>query len=97
MTHGLPRRYTIKRPPDGSWGVLLEDGSWTGMVGMVNRKVSSYTAHIFSVSDSSWTQHSSAVSLESQEGEQFIRYTIEQVPYLLYTSLVSYGSRTQHS
>ncbi|XP_045102570.1 probable glutamate receptor [Portunus trituberculatus] len=30
--------YTIKRPPDGSWGVLLEDGSWTGMVGMVNRK-----------------------------------------------------------
>ncbi|KAK8377611.1 hypothetical protein O3P69_013925 [Scylla paramamosain] len=39
MTRCAARRYTIKRPPDGSWGVLLEDGSWTGMVGMVNRKI----------------------------------------------------------
>ncbi|XP_071526992.1 probable glutamate receptor [Panulirus ornatus] len=29
--------YTYIRPPDGSWGVKLEDGSWTGMVGMVGR------------------------------------------------------------
>lgn len=32
--------YTLKRPPDGAWGVKQADGSWTGMVGMVNRKVS---------------------------------------------------------
>ncbi|XP_071536191.1 LOW QUALITY PROTEIN: probable glutamate receptor [Panulirus ornatus] len=30
--------YKYERPPDGSWGVKLENGSWTGMVGMVVRK-----------------------------------------------------------
>ncbi|KAG7162374.1 Glutamate receptor ionotropic, kainate 2-like 8, partial [Homarus americanus] len=29
--------YRYIRPPDGSWGVKREDGSWTGMVGMVGR------------------------------------------------------------
>ncbi|XP_069957612.1 glutamate receptor ionotropic, delta-2-like [Cherax quadricarinatus] len=29
--------YTYVRPSDGSWGVKLADGSWTGMVGMVGR------------------------------------------------------------
>ncbi|KAK7051119.1 hypothetical protein SK128_002880 [Halocaridina rubra] len=30
--------YSMKRPPDNSWGVKLPDGSWVGMVGMVYRK-----------------------------------------------------------
>ncbi|KAG7162336.1 Glutamate receptor U1-like 7, partial [Homarus americanus] len=30
--------YTYMRPPDGSWGHLNENGSWSGMVGMVVRK-----------------------------------------------------------
>ncbi|XP_071526993.1 glutamate receptor ionotropic, delta-1-like [Panulirus ornatus] len=30
--------YNFARPPDGSWGVKLKNGSWTGMVGMVDRK-----------------------------------------------------------
>lgn len=27
------------RPPDGAWGVRQEDNTWSGMVGMVYRKV----------------------------------------------------------
>ncbi|XP_064095161.1 glutamate receptor ionotropic, delta-1-like [Macrobrachium nipponense] len=32
------RRYSIAQPPDGSFGSLLPNGSWNGMVGMVIRK-----------------------------------------------------------
>ncbi|XP_071545435.1 probable glutamate receptor [Panulirus ornatus] len=30
--------YRYSRPPDGAWGVKLDDGSWTGMVGLVGRR-----------------------------------------------------------
>nr|XP_053632775.1 glutamate receptor ionotropic, delta-2-like [Cherax quadricarinatus] len=30
--------YVNVRPPDGSWGLKHEDGTWSGMVGMVSRK-----------------------------------------------------------
>lgn len=33
-------RYEITRPPDEKWGSKELDGSWNGMVGMVNRSVS---------------------------------------------------------
>lgn len=32
-------RYVLVRPPDGAWGAKKQNGSWTGMVGMVKRKV----------------------------------------------------------
>lgn len=35
----LQNRYKLVRPPDGAWGAKLEDGSWTGMVGMALKKV----------------------------------------------------------
>ncbi|XP_045601688.1 probable glutamate receptor [Procambarus clarkii] len=38
LARSLNFTYTFLRPPDGSWGVKLPDGSWTGMVGMVGRK-----------------------------------------------------------
>ena len=25
--------YTLRPPPDGEWGVIREDGTWTGQVG----------------------------------------------------------------
>ncbi|KAF2349443.1 Ionotropic glutamate receptor L-glutamate and glycine-binding domain [Trinorchestia longiramus] len=31
--------YTVIQPPDGAWGLAQQDGSWTGMVGQVVRKV----------------------------------------------------------
>ncbi|KAG7162429.1 Glutamate receptor ionotropic, kainate 4-like 5, partial [Homarus americanus] len=30
--------YTYLRPPDGTWGTRLPNGSWSGMVGVVTRK-----------------------------------------------------------
>lgn len=27
------------RPPDGTWGAKLENGTWTGMVGQVYKEV----------------------------------------------------------
>ncbi|MPC14312.1 Glutamate receptor U1 [Portunus trituberculatus] len=32
------KRYTFRRPPDGSWGVKRLDGTFTGMVGQVYKK-----------------------------------------------------------
>ena len=29
--------YDLTKPPDGQWGSLQSDMSWTGMVGMLNR------------------------------------------------------------
>ena len=29
--------YSLTKPPDGQWGSLQSDMSWTGMVGMLNR------------------------------------------------------------
>ena len=29
--------YALTKPPDGQWGSLQSDMSWTGMVGMLNR------------------------------------------------------------
>lgn len=37
---GLLHRYDLLQPPDGVWGVKLNNGFWTGMVGMVARHVS---------------------------------------------------------
>ncbi|KAA0198503.1 Ionotropic receptor 142, partial [Hyalella azteca] len=30
--------YELTRPPDGAWGQLADDGSWSGMIGMLARK-----------------------------------------------------------
>ncbi|XP_071540574.1 probable glutamate receptor isoform X2 [Panulirus ornatus] len=38
LAHSLNFTYSFRRPPDGSWGTKLQNGSWTGMVGMVGRQ-----------------------------------------------------------
>ena len=30
--------YTVIQPPDGQYGALLPDGTWSGMVGMLQRE-----------------------------------------------------------
>nr|XP_045624236.1 probable glutamate receptor [Procambarus clarkii] len=42
--------YRYVRPPDGSWGAKLADGSWTGMVGMVGRGEADFGLGPFGVS-----------------------------------------------
>ena len=35
-------RYEVTTPPDGQWGVELENGSFTGMIGQISREVCMY-------------------------------------------------------
>ncbi|XP_042856547.1 glutamate receptor-like [Penaeus japonicus] len=37
LAEGMNFSYSFVRPPDGSWGTKMENGSWTGMVGVVTR------------------------------------------------------------
>ena len=30
--------YTVKKPPDGSYGAIKSDGSWSGLVGELIKK-----------------------------------------------------------
>ena len=30
--------YTVTEPPDGQWGAIRPDGTWTGMVGMLQEE-----------------------------------------------------------
>ena len=30
--------YTVSVPPDGEWGALRDDGTWSGMVGQLDTK-----------------------------------------------------------
>nr|XP_045602623.1 probable glutamate receptor isoform X2 [Procambarus clarkii] len=38
LAHTTNFTYTFVKPPDGVWGFQLEDGSWSGMLGMVSRE-----------------------------------------------------------
>nr|XP_045618625.1 glutamate receptor ionotropic, kainate glr-3-like [Procambarus clarkii] len=38
LAHSINFTYSVSRPADGSWGLLHDNGSWSGMVGMVARK-----------------------------------------------------------
>ncbi|XP_071540856.1 uncharacterized protein [Panulirus ornatus] len=47
--------YTFVRPPDGKWGTKEADGSWSGMVGMVGRKVSVYQVVCLCTTQCDWS------------------------------------------
>jgi len=32
-------RYEVELPPDGQWGIPLDNGSWNGGIGLLQRKV----------------------------------------------------------
>ena len=40
--------YTVSVPPDGEWGALRDDGTWSGMVGQLKREVLDLGLHLFS-------------------------------------------------
>ncbi len=35
-------RFELVMPPDGQWGTIDDNGSWTGLVGVMHRKVCGY-------------------------------------------------------
>ncbi|XP_052065508.1 glutamate receptor ionotropic, kainate glr-3-like [Mytilus californianus] len=44
LADGLNFTYEIKEPPDGHWGIQLDNGSWTGMVGQLQRREIDFVA-----------------------------------------------------
>ena len=38
--------YSVRLPPDGQWGALQSDGSWSGMVGMLHREIVDIGMHL---------------------------------------------------
>ena len=38
--------YTVSVPPDGKWGALEDDGSWSGMVGQLQREILDIGLHL---------------------------------------------------
>ena len=38
LSHRLNFSFTVVNPPDGEWGVLKGDGTWSGMVGQLETK-----------------------------------------------------------
>ncbi len=40
----LHGRYRIVEPPDHTWGIQLPNGSWSGIIGMAQRRVSPLTS-----------------------------------------------------
>ncbi|KAK4310304.1 hypothetical protein Pmani_018123 [Petrolisthes manimaculis] len=38
LAHDMNFSYDLVRPPDGAWGAKMQNGSWSGMIGMLRRK-----------------------------------------------------------
>ena len=45
-------RYSIVEPPDGTYGIDLKNGSWSGMMGMVKEKECDMAIGVFSFTSS---------------------------------------------
>ena len=41
--------YTVSVPPDGEWGALRDDGTWSGMVGQLKSEVLDLGLHLYLV------------------------------------------------
>ena len=39
LQEALNFTFELRRPPDGTVGYIYENGSWSGMIGMINRSV----------------------------------------------------------
>ncbi|XP_069190891.1 probable glutamate receptor [Procambarus clarkii] len=51
LAKALNFSYVYLRPPDGSWGIKLDDGRWSGMVGMVIKQEVDIAVGPFGVSE----------------------------------------------
>ena len=47
LSRSLNFSYTVSSPPDGEWGGIQSDGSWSGMVGQLATKSVDFGMHIF--------------------------------------------------
>ncbi|KAL7640260.1 UNVERIFIED_CONTAM: hypothetical protein RMT77_009674 [Armadillidium vulgare] len=52
LATSLQFQYKLSRPPDGGWGIPNNDGSWSGMIGMVQRNEADFALGPFGLTDS---------------------------------------------
>ena len=48
--------YTFIPPPDGAWGVLQEDGTWNGMINLIQKEEVDFGRYIIILSMNYWFQ-----------------------------------------
>ena len=70
-------RYEVVEPPDGQWGIMNEDGNWTGMIGMVMNKVSKKGQRSMSILKVKVTFYLCEAYISRQNDEHY-RYGHEQ-------------------
>ena len=56
--------YTIEPPPDNAWGGLQEDGTWNGMVNLVQNNIKDFGMFV-NLFKEIWTENSQ-YSIKSQ-------------------------------
>ncbi|XP_035225929.1 probable glutamate receptor [Stegodyphus dumicola] len=70
LANTLKFKYELVTPKDGQWGKMQENGSWTGLIGMVSRNESDLALAYITATE----QRKSAVD--------FITYTTEETTFL---------------
>nr|XP_045585804.1 glutamate receptor ionotropic, delta-1-like [Procambarus clarkii] len=51
IAHHLSFCYRMVRAPDSDWGLELPNGTWTGSLGMLNRREAEMSAGVYSITD----------------------------------------------
>ncbi|XP_066982155.1 probable glutamate receptor [Macrobrachium rosenbergii] len=70
--------YVLSQPADHVWGMLLSNGSWTGMLGMLQREEAEFALGPFGVSASRATVCDFSVSVKTEStGIMIVRPTLQ--------------------
>ena len=56
LSETLNFTYTYIPPPDGAWGVLQEDGTWNGMINLIQKEEVDFGRYIIILSMNYWFQ-----------------------------------------
>ena len=86
LSQRLNFSYTVTKPPDGEWGVLKSDGSWSGMVGQLETKEVDLAVADFTVTE----ERSKAITFSNPLDEIYhaiiIQNPVNAYNYEAYTS-----------
>ena len=89
LSQRLNFSYTVTKPPDGEWGVLQSDGSWSGMVGQLETKEVDLAVADFTITE----ERSKAITFSTLLDEIYhaiiIQNPVNAYHYEAYTSALT--------
>ena len=92
LSQRLNFSYTVTKPPDGEWGVLKSDGSWSGMVGQLETKEVDLAVADFTVTE----ERSKAITFSNPLDDIYhaiiIQNPVNAYNYEAYTSTLTNGT-----